>query len=85
MALRLALTSDLPFDTSVWLTRVSAPHAASFTPRITSYGVMTRRMMLLVLAVMGVMVLVVTVSPPEPGGDRNGRESGHGDASEARL
>ena len=29
-------------------------------------------MMLLVLAVMGVMVLVVTVSPPEPGGDRNG-------------
>jgi hypothetical protein len=27
---------------------------------------MTRRMMLLVLAVMGVMVLVVTVSPPDP-------------------
>ncbi len=30
-------------------------------------------MMLLVLAVMGVMVLVVTVSPPNSGVDRNGR------------
>jgi hypothetical protein len=30
-------------------------------------------MMLLVLAVMGVMVLVVTVSPPNPGVDRGGR------------
>jgi len=30
-------------------------------------------MMLVVLAVMGVMVLVVTVSPPNPGVDRGGR------------
>jgi hypothetical protein len=32
-------------------------------------------MMLLVLAVMGVMVLVVTVSPPDPGTDDGGQES----------
>jgi hypothetical protein len=32
-------------------------------------------MMLLVLAVMGVMVLVVTVSPPDPGPDDGGQES----------
>lgn len=34
---------------------------------------MTRRMMLVVLALMGLMVLVVTVSPPDPGVDRRGR------------
>ena len=36
---------------------------------------MTRRVMLLVLAVMGVMVLVVTVSPPNPDTGRSGRET----------
>ena len=38
-------------------------------------------MMLLVLAVMGVMVLVVTVSPPDPGSDRSGQRNVHGDAA----
>ena len=36
---------------------------------------MTRRVMLLVLAVMGVMVLVVTVSPPNPDTGQSGRET----------
>src|SRR5262245_44799003 len=36
-------------------------------PQINSYGVMTRRMTLLVLALLGLMVLVVTVAPPDPG------------------
>jgi hypothetical protein len=36
---------------------------------------MTRRMMLVVLAVMGVMVLVVTVSPPQQGVQDGGQSS----------
>jgi hypothetical protein len=36
-------------------------------PALTSYGVMTRRMSVIVLVLLGLMVLVVTVSPPDRG------------------
>jgi len=42
-------------------------------------------MILLVLAVMGVMVLVVTVSPPNPGDDRSGRETATGPPQSAPV
>jgi hypothetical protein len=46
---------------------------------------MTRRMMLLVLAVMGVMVLVVTVSPPDRSADRGGQETSTAAPQTAQL
>ncbi len=42
-------------------------------------------MMLLVLAVMGVMVLVVTVSPPKPDGQNGGREEATGPPQSASV
>ena len=42
-------------------------------------------MMLLVLAVMGVMVLVVTVSPPDPGSNRSGQETSRATPQDAPL
>src|SRR3954454_6083956 len=66
MALRLTLAGDLPLTPRSGYSRYRHPRRAAL-PRLTSYGVMTRRMTLLVLALLGLMVLVVTVSPPEPG------------------
>src|SRR5690349_20908237 len=66
MALRLALTSDLPLTPRSGYSRYR-PLGRAPLPRLSSYGVMTRRMTLLVLALVGLMVLVVTVSPPDTG------------------
>src|SRR4051794_21790638 len=67
MALRLTLAGDLPLTPRSGYSRYRHPRRAAL-PRLSSYGVMTRRMTLLVLALVGLMVLVITVSPPEPGG-----------------
>src|SRR4051794_22485800 len=66
MALRLTLAGDLPLTPRSGYSRYRHPRRAAL-PRLSSYGVMTRRMTLLVLALLGLMVLVITLSPPEPG------------------
>src|SRR4051794_3713740 len=70
-------------NTSVWLPGISAPIPPALT-LISLYGVLTRRMIVLVLVLMGLTALVATVAPPERRSDGDRAAPGATPAATAR-